>query len=221
MKKYIVIEAMAHKYLWSLLFFSISISASAQKYVNLNAQFSLIEKNTLKDTSVLVHGDISYNLTNNETKYTVSFPMEETWHFQDSTVTIVNAEQEITRKELAEINQLTIFNKILTFNLKDFGLKESGFTIDEVEESDDSIIVKWTPPEASQPFLDYVITEVTDQYLESVLFYDVDGKAINKTYYEDYDLIKGVPVPRVMKSHFKAQEEEIFKVLILSNVEIY
>jgi len=212
---------MIHRFIWSFLFCFICLYSNAQKYVNLSAEFSLIEKNTLKDTSVLVHGDITYNLTDNETKYAVSFPEAETWHFQDSTLTIVNANKKITKKEFSEINQLTIFNKILTYQLQDFGLKESGFTIDEVEELDDSVIAKWKPPVAAQTYLDYVITEVVDQKLVSALFYDVDGKAINKTYYEDYALINGVPVPKVMKSHFKAQEEEIFKVLILSNVEIF
>jgi hypothetical protein len=136
-------------------------------------------------------------------------------------VTITRGQEIKTKNGKAEINQLTIFNKILTTSLKDFGLKESGFSIDDIEEDDNSIIITWTPPEAAQPFLEYVVTEVKDNLLRSVLFYDVDGKAINKTFYDDYAMINGLPVPHKIKSHFKAQKEEIFKILSFSDVQIY
>jgi hypothetical protein len=81
MLKHKIFKAMTLKLLMSLLFFSVQLNLSAQKYSSFKAAFSLIEKNTLKDTSSLVHGDVTYELTSDQTDYYVIFPSEEIWSF--------------------------------------------------------------------------------------------------------------------------------------------
>lgn len=193
----------------------------SQKYSHYNAKFSLIEKSTLSDTSSLIHGDVAYNLSNNETLYTIKFPEKKKWHFVDSTLTISSDTSVLRKKEFAEINQLTIFKNILTNNIQDFDLAENGFEMQSMNKDNGTIRVTWLPPPTASTFLEHVITESKDNLLQAVAFIDIDGKAINRTYYQDYISIKNVMVPLKIKSIFKAKTEEKYRILSFTDVEIY
>ena len=118
------------------------------------------------------------------------------------------------------MNEQMIFKSILEYDSQDFGLKEAGFSIISVNEYKDGVVLEWAPPEQMKEFMLKVISQMENNLLQSIIFIDVEGKAFNKTYYEDYKYINNLPVPSKISSHYTAQKEEIFKVISFKNVEI-
>lgn len=200
---------------------AISNGLVAQKYNHFVAKFSILEKNTLKDSTSLVYGHISYDLKKNETVYTLTFPQKEVWNFRDSTLTRSGIDSVKTRKEYMDLGKLSIYQKLLTHQLEDFGLEEAGFKMKEMDEIGTKIIIEWEPPKVAASFLDRVITEVENNKLQAVAFIDIDEKPINRTYYQDYIKVNNISVPTRVKSYFKAEKQELFRILNFSEIEIY
>ncbi len=196
---------------------------SAQKYSNLQADFSIIEKNTLKDSSFIVVGSIHFDLFENKSIYEINFPYKSSWVFQDSTVSKYDSLMVLQSIDTIgpHFNEFSVFSKILKGNLLDFGLEQAGFVIDEVDKVDSSIIYKWVPPTGQFQFINYVVTQQDDERLSGLIIVDENDKSINKTYYQDYQVIHNIDVPQMIKLHFIAQEEEILKVIKLRDVQIY
>lgn len=199
---------------------SVPFIGYTQKYTEFSANFSILEKNTLRDSSSLVHGTVTYNLQRNETIYNLTFPEQKIWSFKDSILTVSGIDTVYSQKEFSNLNQLTIFQNILTQKLNDYGLKDAGYMMSEVNEIGDKVVVQWNPPNLASKFLNRVITEVENQNLTAVAFVDIDEKPINRTYFDKYIKHKDISIPTEIKSYFKADKEEIFRILIFSNVEI-
>ncbi len=197
-------------------------SLLGQKYSRLQAAFSIIEKNTLTDSSFIVIGTVDYDLFSDISKYSITFPTETTWIFQDSTITSYDAEMNITDIDTVgtAFNEYTVFRKILLDELTDFGLVEAGFEISEVEKVDESIIYQWIPPEGQFDFIKYIVTEQVEEKLTGLIIIDENDKSINETYYEDYHLVNDLSIPQKIKLHFTGEEEEIFKTISFRDVKI-
>ncbi len=194
-----------------------------QKYNRLQADFSILEKNTLKDSSYIVIGKIDYDLFTDISKYQITFPQKTTWIFQDSTITTYDSLMVIQRIDTigAKFNEFTIFRNILMDKMNDFGLVEAGFSIDQIEKVEESTIYQWKPPDGQFEFINYIVTEQQDEKLKGLIIVDQDDKSINKTYYEDYINIQELSIPQQIKLHFIADQEEIFKVINFRDVQIF
>lgn len=211
---------MSKKIIITLIFGLGCICIQAQKFSTLSSDFSILEKNTLKDSAYLVKGKLHYDLTKDLTVYALDFPSKKTWEFKDSILTVFDSSLQIVRKDtVGNISEMSMFKKILTNDLHDFGLKSGGFTIDNVERAGNSVIFVWKPP-AHISFIEQIISQEIDRKLTGIIFVDEKGKEFNKTFYEDYLVVNTVDVPTRIKSHFTGQEEQIFKEIQLRNVEI-
>ncbi len=196
------------------------IAVQAQKFTSIKSDFSILEKNTLQDSAFLVVGSLEYNLNSNYTIYKVDFPNKTTWEFRDSILTVYNDKDELEKTDtLGMMNDLVIFKKILRDELADFGLKEAGFSVIDVQQASSSVMMKWTPP-PRMAFIKEVISKLDNNNLSGLIVIDENGKEINKTFYQDYVYVRGVPVPTKVKSHFIGDEEQIFKELQFRNVII-
>jgi len=196
------------------------VSVQAQKFSRISSDFSILEKNTLKDTSFLVVGSLSYDLNEDHTIYDVTFPEKKIWEFRDSTLTVYDSLYKLERIDtIGLVSELSVFKKILKDELSDFGLDQAGFKIADVHKADNSVLFRWTPP-AQIDFIKEILSKKENDNLTGLIVIDEYGKEINKTFYQDYQYIKDIPVPTRIKSHFVADKEQIFKEIQFRNVEI-
>lgn len=203
------------------IFCFVACVSFAQKFSRLQADFSILEKNTEKDSSYIVTGNIDYNLFTDVTKYEIAFPEKSVWVFQDSTLNRYDSSMCLVSIDtVGQFNEFAIFQKILTDQLQDFGLEDYGFRISEVEKIDSSIIYQWSPPNGQLEFLKNVVTQQIDEKLVSLIFIDENDLAINKTYYEDYIEVKGLPIPQQIKTHFATKTNEIFRILEFRSIQV-
>jgi len=211
---------MIRKIISTIFFGLVCICIQAQKFSTLSSDFSILEKNTLKDSSYLVKGTLHYDLNKDLTVYQLDFPFANTWEFKDTILTVYDSSKTIVRRDtIGNVSEMSMFKKILTNDLHDFGLKESGFQIDNVERAGNSVIFVWKPPQHIT-FIDQIISQEVEKKLSGIIFIDEHGKEFNKTFYQDYVNINTIEVPTRIKSHYIGQEEQIFKEIQLRNVVI-
>ncbi len=165
-------------------------------------------------------GSLEYNLNEDYTIYKVDFPNKNIWEFRDSILYVYDLNDKLIRMDtLGMVNEFTIFQRVLKDELADFGLSEVGFKVVDVQQANSSVMMKWNPP-PRMDFIKEVISKKDNNNLSGLIVIDEFGKEINKTFYEEYIYVKGVPVPTRVKSHFRANKEQIFKELQFRNVVI-
>jgi len=209
-----------HKIILTFLFGLGCISIQAQKFSRISSDFSILEKNTLKDTSFLVVGNLSYDLNEDKTTYKVRFPETKTWEFKDSILVVYDSLSRIEKVDtIGLVNELSVFKKILNDDLADFGLLKGGFKVSEVQKSGNSVLLRWTPP-VHIKFIKEVISKKDNNKLSGLIIIDENEKEISKVFYEDYIVVSDLPVPTVIKSQMVGDKEQIFKELQFRNVII-
>ncbi len=205
---------------WGICIALSSTICGAQKFSNFEAEFSILEKNTLIDSSYIVVGNLTYDLYEDLAVYSVKFPSPGYYEFRDSVRIIYDSlHTEIKRDTVGMMNETFVFKKILSNQLSDFDLKSAGFTIKDVSKQEDSVVFEYEPPE-HMTFIDDVYLQKIDNKISGIIFIDENGKQFNKTFYEDYIYEKNIAVPTRIKSQYIGQEQHVFKELQLRNVKI-
>lgn len=199
---------------------SYSIVANTQKFSSLEAEFSILEKNTLIDSSFIVAGNLTYDLYEDLTVYTIQFPNRVFYEFKDSIRIIYDSLHiEVKRDTIGMLNETFVFKKILTEKLSDFDLKSAGFTIKDVVNQENSVIFEYAPPQHLS-FISTVYLQKIENQISGIIFIDENGKQFNKTFYEDYIYKNDIAIPTKIKSHYMGEEQQVFKELQLRNVKI-
>ncbi len=206
--------------LWVFLLGCTASICTAQKFSNFQAEFSILEKNTLIDSSYIVVGNLSYDLYEDLAIYAVEFPSKVYYEFRDSIRIVYDSVHvEVKRDTVGMMNETFVFKKILSNKLSDFDLKSAGFTIKDVAQQESSVVFEYEPP-SHMTFISNVYLQKIDSQISGIIFVDEDGKQFNKTFYEDYIYEKDIAVPTRIKSQYIGQEQHVFKELQLRNVKI-
>ncbi len=204
-----------------IIIFGSAIILQAQKFTHFSADFSIIQKNTLTDSSYLIVGNVEYDLSSDLTHYAIQFPEKKFWEFKDSTLTVYDSLHfRESIDTVGAIQDYSLFRKFLTEDFSDFDLEREQFSIDSVEKADSTVLIKWKAPPYIE-FIDVAYTQKVKGKLKGVIFTDVDGKDFSKSFFEDYVRIHDKDIPRKIKSYFQGKEEEIFRVIDLRNIEIW
>lgn len=205
---------------WVFLIVFWASNLGAQKFSNFKADFSILEKNTLIDSSYLVVGDLTYDLFDDKAVYSVRFPNTVYYEFTDSVRIVYDSlHSELKRDTIGMMNETFVFKKILTNKLSDFDLKAAGFTIKDVTNNDSSVIFEYDPPD-HMTFISTVYLQKIENQISGIIFIDEDGVQFNKTFYEEYVYVNNIAVPTKIKSQYIGQEQQVFKELQLRNIQI-
>jgi hypothetical protein len=203
-----------------LFFILISLAGYGQKYTILKGDFSIIEKKENGKENTITIGFVEYDSKLKSADFSIRFPQVETWHLRDSMLYKYKNDSLILTKVVGEIGDNFMFNDILNFDGSDFGLEKVGFTTRDVVEKDGLLTIYWDPPEVARTFLKEAITQIEENLLVSAVFIDVDDVTINETYYEKYEIVKGLPIPVHITSKFQSKNEALYKVVKMNNVDV-
>lgn len=203
-----------------IIFSVLSLAASSQKYTILKGDFSIITKKEEGKMNTITIGYVEYNSQSKSADFSIRFPEVEKWELRDTVLNKYKNDSLYFTTVVGDLGENFMFNSILNFNGSDFGLEEVGFVTNDVVEKDGLLTIYWDPPQVAQTFLRRAITQIQDNLLQSVVFEDVDGVYINETYYEQYSIVKGIPIPVHITSKFQSEEETLFKVVKMKNVDI-
>ncbi len=196
------------------------IRSHSQKYSNFKSDFTIKEKRGGEDKAILMVGSLVFDNVGNKTTYNIKFPKKETWILQDSFLTIIRNDSTLHKKTKGNLNEYLMFKNILEYKDNDFGLTSMGFKIQNVDDSNDNLLMTWSPPQGYDKFIKKVETTLKDNLLTSVIVTDVDNFEISKIFYDDYKMIQDLPVPYKITSQVSSKKEDVFKSISFKNVEI-
>ena len=195
--------------------------AYSQTYTSLNCGFTIIEKREEGKKNSLIIGQLNFDDSKNETKFDIQFPQKEKWVIADTILHKYKGDTLLSTSVIGNVNEQMFFKQLLSFKGSDYGLSEFGFTMSDVEEVGNGLInVSWSPPANVSSFIKSAHTQVKDNLLQSVSVIDVDGLVLNETYFEEYAVINGLPVPVIVSMKVATTKEVLYKKIKLRDVEI-
>lgn len=198
-----------------------SMSLYAQKHQNFTADFTMMERNTLKNASLLLKGTVSFAKPTNILVFDIHFPNAQKWIVQDSILKKYDGEIMLSESVLKGYQDLVVFKELLELKSNDFGLRDHGFEMTDVSAQDGTVFVQWSPPPTFKSFIKYVTTAAKDNLLQGIIFTDIEEKDINTTLFEDYTYIDDLPIPMRINQHFEGKEENIYKTIYFENVKVF
>jgi hypothetical protein len=165
-----------------------------QQYNRIHADFSVKVK-TASGGQSLTMGQVFYDRNIKQLIYYVSFPDKTMWVTSDTLVYQIKDNQLVSRTATFSMAEFTVFHLALNSHLQDFGLKNTRYVAQDVQREGDLVITTWAPPEKARQQLGNILVSVKNKQLFGVIFQDPKGVVIRKQFFEDYQVIKGLPFP--------------------------
>jgi hypothetical protein len=204
-----------------LLFFFAAIGKpQAQEYFRFKSEFSIKEKESDQERGRLVMGTVYYDLKLHKTAYHIRFPEREQWLVRDTLMYRILADTLASQRIVAPVGEFSIFAMILSQQMTDFGLSKIGYTAGEVTQDGSQVLSRWLPPAQFKEHLGAVVLAQEQKRLKAAAFYDSKDKLVSKFYFQDYELVEGLPVPGKVYQIFYRETGEFVRIMALKNVAI-
>lgn len=199
-----------------LIVFSQTI-AHGQSYFRLEAKVSI--KNKEKNgMGSLMMGKVYYDIHQKKLVYDLTFPEKEVWVVRDSISKVYRNNLLYNTEKINPFVETTIFHKCLIGNLNDFGLKNSFYTIDNIERDQGLVITTWLPPDDMG--LGPILTSTQNNVLQGVIFKTQEGDVFNKQIYKEYITVSGLKIPTEIIQVITRDGSEIYQIVNLSEIKI-
>jgi len=196
------------------------LSAQKEAYYRLRADFTIKEKST-DGRSSLTMGQVFYDRMKKKIIYNVKFPEKEMWLFQDTVMYKVQKTKVDKKPLMPGYVDFSIFNLALNNNLKDYGLKNSIYSLKSVVKENNMVISTWVPQKEYAKALGEVRISVVNNKLYGVVFYNVKKAIIGKQIFNNYMKIKSFEFPtEIISFSYQDNGQEIHQVTTYKNLKI-
>tara|TARA_R110001592_G_scaffold40757_2_gene133621 strand:+ start:89137 stop:89781 length:645 start_codon:yes stop_codon:yes gene_type:complete len=191
-----------------------------QQFFRISADFSIKEK-IADGTSKLIVGKVFYDLSAEKIIYDISFPEPETWVLKDTTLYRFQASELLSKTSSFIIPNSSFFHYTLSGQLADFGLKNSGYTIVDVEKKEQQILTTWEPKEDRvKTLMGKVIMSNLDKKLQAIAFYNPNSDLLSKQFYKNYINVSGCEIPTEITQINYHDQGQNYQVTSYKNVVI-
>lgn len=205
-----------------LLFFGLFFQSFGQKdfYYRVRADFSVKEKSSDGRNS-LTMGKVYYDKARKRIVYNVLFPEKEMWLFTDSVMYVIKGNNREKKPIVAGYIDFSVFNLSLNNKLKDYGLKNSIYSLKEVTRDEDLVISLWEPHKEYAKLVGNIRVAVKDNRLYGVLVYDASNKLIGRQVFSEYTKIGSFEFPtEIINITYLENGEEVTQITTYSNVKV-
>lgn len=207
-----------------ILIFIILLKSSyfiAQGNESYKSKFTIIEKNEITLKQSIVKGKVEFNKVTNSTKMDITFPEIQKWEIVDSILFKYKGDSIISQSKVNNLQEISIFKELLNMRSNDFGLKTLGFKEGSITKDKNEVYIEWIPANGYDKFISKATTSLKNNLLQAVVITDVDDIDISSIFFEDYEVINSIPVPKLIKQHVRGQQLNLYKIVKFSNVELY
>ena len=139
-------------------------------------------------------GRFYYDTQIKQVIYQIRFPKPETVVSQDTLLYYFRKGKIVSRVPSFAIPEMSIFNLTLMGKMKDFGLKNSQYTIEKVERDGGKVYVTWKPVAALSTFGKIKLAQQNNR-LEGIIFFDKKGNQVAKQLFRNYQTVGGIDFP--------------------------
>lgn len=178
------------------------------KVKNLNGEFQY--------TKGIVH----YDKNIKKLLFNISFPQKEFYVSADTIICKYQDNKLISVQSNPIKPEFSIFHFILNNDISDFGLKNSNFSITNIEKSNDLIITKWSPPSIKDFPLGNILVSTKNKRLQSVLIHNKDGELLSRQIYKKYSFVNGVEIPSEILSVSYFASVKTYQIIEFDKIQI-
>lgn len=203
-----------------ILLLLICVIGNGQTILKFEADFTIIQKNKIANKSTIFKGQVSSNISEKISKYSLTFPNKETWILRDSTLALHKNDSLLKTFNVHQFENFSIINDLNAAFKKDYGLSELGFHQENVTQDSTKVFIKWLPPTALKDIFGSAVTCISDNLLHSVTLIDPLGNIASTVFFSNYTFFKNYPIPLKITSKIVGDKETIFKSIVFSNVKI-
>jgi hypothetical protein len=192
----------------------------AQLPYRISAVFTIKEKRP-DSTYALIKGTVYYDKLVNKIIYNVTFPEKEQWVLVDTITYKYRNGKFVGKYASAMQTEFSIFSMALKGNMADFGLPETPFKLEKVEQEKDMIISTWHlyGKSATKPISKILLSKI-DKKLNGLIIFTSDDKMASKQFYENYVFVKGVWFPQKVTQYVFTKGGENLQLTSYSNILI-
>ncbi len=162
-------------------------------------------------------GVVHYDLRNKKLLFNITFPQKEFYVSEDTLIYKYQDNKLLSVQNNPIKPEFSIFQFILNNDLSDFGLKNSSFSISNIEKSNGLIITKWAPPAIANFPIGNILISTKDKRLQSVLIYNKKGELLSRQIYKDYSMINGVGIPSEILSVSYFGNSKSYQIMKITN----
>lgn len=213
------------KYMNFLLLFCLIVayfSTYGQNFSQFSSEFTLMEKSlgTVKPYSSLVKGTVFIDKNERRLEFNIHFPDRQKWIIKDSIFEKFYVDSLVASIKIKNFDDMSIFTALLEVQKIDFGLSELGFTLKNTDVTENISYFEWSPPEVFAKFYKNAYTKTENNLLKAIRLIDVNGKEINATFFDNYEIIKGMAMPKLITTKYIGEEQKLFKSLQFDKISL-
>jgi len=180
-----------------------------QSFFRVKADFSIKSKSA-DGTGSLTMGTAYYDINTGKIIFKNHFPEKETWILTDTLIIKITNDKVTEKKTTPALTKMSIFHLFLCGDLPNYGLKNSLYSLDNVEKDQGLVISTWKPPEAFSEVIGKILISNKEKKLHGMIFYNAKDTIISKQFFKKYQSIQGLEFPT-----------EVVQILYLNNKESY
>ena len=205
----------------SLLVLSLSIFSLtfAQNFYRISGEFSI--KGKSENSAQLIMGKFFYDKNEKAIINVNVFPESATWVTSDTNLYKIVENKIVSRQTIPNFTPFSMYHMVLNNQLKNFGLEESIFKLDNVESADGLVISTWIPPKSLKKYYGKIMISSKDDKLFGIIFFNTDGTIIKKQFFEDYILSDGLAFPgKITEITYGEDGNESYQVTTYKNIVV-
>lgn len=209
------------RYILVLLLAAITSGLISQNSESYKSKFTIIEKNETTLKQSIIKGFVEFNKLTNSTKMDIYFPEKQNWVIIDSVLFKYKDDSIINQSKVNNLQEISIFKELLNMRTNDFGLKDLGFKEGSITKDKNEVYIEWTPANGYDKFISKATTSLKNNLLQAVVITDINDVDISSIFFEDYEVINGIPIPKLVKQHVRGEKLNLYKLIRFSDVEVH
>ncbi|MBK7094834.1 MAG: hypothetical protein IPH57_07265 [Saprospiraceae bacterium] len=202
-----------------LLFFifSFCFPLFSQNFFRIKTDFTIKAKTPTGQQQLTV-GKIYYDKNIKQIVYDISFPEKEIWVQKDTTLFKIVNSKIVSKQNIPNMVEFTIYHLVLNGKLADYGLKNTNFKLKKVEKVEKSIISTWEPPSEFKKVIGDILMMNENQQLTGIVFKNIKDEVVSKQFFRNYVRIKGLSFPMELIKENYINGKRIYEITTFSNV---
>lgn len=190
----------------------------AQDFYRVSGEFSV--KSQGDSLANLTMGSFFYDKNIGQLIYDIDFPQEQTWVFSDSSIFRYQGDSLLDSRTGASVADFTLFHLSLNNDLRHYGLKNSIYELEEVEQEGGMVISTWLPPSMLSSALGKVLISTKSNRLQGIVFFNADDEVLRKQFFRHYVNIKGLEFPTELLDIFYTDEGKQYQKTNYSEIRV-
>jgi hypothetical protein len=209
---------MNKKIVFILLGLGLLLKLEGQNYYRISGEFTI--KTKADSAAQLVMGKFYFDKNKKKIVHDTYFPEKVTWITSDTSVYKIVENTIVLRQSIPDFSAFSIYNMVLNNQLDNFGLDNTYFSLENVEEEGSMVISTWMPNKSLKKATGKILISSKDNNIYGIVFFNTEDQIVKKQFFEDYTVNSGLAFPGRIVEITYVKGKEVYQVTTYKNIVI-